>query len=170
MCIRDRRRPPDPEYIKFLVSIKPKGVFSLLAVGAGTVIVGPATEELLFRGFVQRIFHRNMEGWLAVLLGGIIFGIAHFSPTLLPGATFVGIVFGYLFYRTGNLVYPVLGHAVYNLSSLLRLEGASVADLEQAGGALPSPLWTVVSLAGLAAALLVIERRHGVTDLAGPPD
>ena len=125
------------------------------------MIVGPATEELLFRGFVQRIFHRNMEGWLAVLLASIVFGLAHFSPTLLPGATLAGLVFGYLFWRTGNLVYPIVGHAAYNLSSLLRLVGASETDLQGASYELPPVLWTLVSLLGLAAVFRIVEgRRH----------
>lgn len=157
----EQRRPPDENYIKFLIAIKPKGLWSLLLVGAGTVVIGPFTEELVFRGFVQRIFHRNMEGWLAVILASIVFGLAHFSPTLLPGAAFAGLVFGYFFWRTGNLVYPIVGHAVYNLSSLLRLVGASEADLRAAEYALPPVLWTAVSLLGLAAVFWIVEgRRH----------
>ena len=81
----EKMHPPDADYINFILSIKPKGLLALLATGFGTVVITPFGEELLFRGFVQRIFQRNMHGSLAVALASIIFGLCHFSVPLLPG-------------------------------------------------------------------------------------
>ena len=68
-------------------------------------------EEAFFRGALQpRI------GWAAATL---LFGLAHFVPRreLLPWTGFaiaVGALLGALFEATGNLVAPVVAHAVVN--------------------------------------------------------
>ncbi|HUV37100.1 MAG TPA: type II CAAX endopeptidase family protein [Patescibacteria group bacterium] len=156
----ERMHPPDADYINFLLSIKPKGVFALIATGFGTVIVTPLGEELLFRGFVQRIFQRNMRGYLAVTLASVIFALCHFSIALLPGVIILGALFGYIFYRTGNLLYPVFAHALYNLVSLIRLHAMSESAIEAAEISSPSVVWTVISALALLAGIYLLERRH----------
>lgn len=156
----ERLHPPDADYINFLLSIKPKGVFALIATGFGTVIITPIGEELLFRGFVQRIFQRNMQGYLAVTLASIVFGLCHFSIALLPGVIVLGALFGYLFYRTRNLLYPVFAHALYNLVSLLRLHTMPESAIEAADISSPPALWTVVSALAVLAGLYLLEHRH----------
>lgn len=160
----ERMHPPDADYINFLLSIKPKGVLALIATGFGTVIITPFGEELLFRGFVQRIFQRNMQGYLAVTLASIIFGLCHFSVALLPGVVLLGAMFGYLFYRTGNLLYPVFAHAVYNLVSLIRLHEMPESVIEAAEISSPSVFWTVISIFALLGGIYFLERHHAERD------
>jgi len=154
----ERRWPPDSDYINFLLAIKPKGFLSFLAVALGVVIVAPFTEELLFRGFIQRIFMRNMRGALAVALGALLFGICHFDMPVLVPVTTLGILYGYLFLRTGNLFYPFLGHALFNLISLIRLHLASEGAIESSAVAYPDISWTAVSLVALLYGIRLIER------------
>lgn len=156
----ERRYPPDADYISFLLSIKPKGALALVGTGLGTVIVTPFGEELLFRGFVQRIFQRNMQGFLAVALASIVFGLCHFSLPLLPGVITLGAIFGYIFYRTGNLLCPVMAHALYNLVSLIRLHMTPESAIEAGEISSPSTLWTIVSLTALVIGIQAIARRH----------
>lgn len=146
------------DYISFLLSIKPKGALSFMVVAFGLVIVAPFSEELLFRGFIQRIMERNMNRWLAVILAGILFGVAHFDLTLIPATMLIGIFFGYLFLRTGNLLYPFTAHAVYNLISLLRLHFASEAELREAGDTSISWFWVAGSAALLIYCIYIIEK------------
>lgn len=156
----ERRYPPDADYINFLLSIKPKGFLALAGTALGTVIVTPLGEELLFRGFIQRIFQRNMKGFLAVALASIVFGLCHFSLPLLPGVITLGAVFGYIFYRTGNLLYPVIAHALYNLASLIRLHMTPESAIEAGEISSPPMLWTIVSVAAFVIGILLIARRH----------
>jgi membrane protease YdiL (CAAX protease family) len=155
-----RRYPPDADYISFLLSFKPKGILALITTGIGLVIVTPFGEELLFRGFVQRIFQRNMQRYLAVMLASIIFGLCHFSLIHLPALIPLGMLLGYLFYRTGNIIYPVIVHAGYNLVSLWRLyelpdTAPEVAEIEY-----PSIPWTIASIVAIALCIRLIERRR----------
>jgi membrane protease YdiL (CAAX protease family) len=158
--VLERKWPPEAEYINFLLAIKPKGMLHFVGVAAGTVVIAPVGEELIFRGFIQRIFQRNMRGTLAVVLASIIFGLAHFSMAILPGVTFLGLVFGYLFYRTKNLIYPVFTHALYNLVSLLRLHFTSEIEIQSAAAGPVSVGWALLSLFALALGIVLLERHY----------
>jgi membrane protease YdiL (CAAX protease family) len=156
----ERMWGPDADYTSFILSIKPKGPASFLLVAIGIVLVAAVTEELLFRGFIQRIFQRNMSGPLAVVLAGLLFSLAHFNPPLIPGTAALGILFGYLFYRTGSLWYPIAGHAIYNLVMLVRLNEATEEEIVAMKAVPPDTRWTLLSLAVLVPALWLLHRLH----------
>jgi len=74
-------------------------------------------EELLFRGLVQRDM-MNLLGWKLGLLGAsLMFGVMHLTWRSIPelGFTFlVGVVLGYVYYRTRSLTTPIIAHGVGN--------------------------------------------------------
>ena len=77
----------------------------LLALASGVA------EEAFFRGAMQPA--------LGLLATSALFGLAHFAPRreLLPWTLFsldAGLVLGLLFEATGNLVAPVVAHALVN--------------------------------------------------------
>ncbi len=165
----EKTSPVNEDYINFLISIKPKGLLELIALGLGTVLISPLGEELIFRGVVQRVFQRNMGGTLAVALAGLVFACAHFDLAVIPAITMMGIMMGYLLYRTGSLFYPFLSHAIFNLASLLRLNSASEEAIRSGDRSAPSPVWVAGSLIVLAAALALFEirQRQKKRDAAG---
>ncbi|MBN1164065.1 MAG: CPBP family intramembrane metalloprotease [Candidatus Krumholzibacteriota bacterium] len=154
----DRARPVDTDYINFILSIKPKGTLSFLYIFLGIVLVAPAAEELLFRGFIQRIFQRNMKGFPAVFLASFLFGAVHFSLTLIPGIMTLGLILGYLFYRTGNLSYSFISHALFNFVSLLRLHFTGEEAIRGGESSSPSAAWIIVSGLVLGMGLYLLER------------
>ncbi|MBU8921978.1 MAG: CPBP family intramembrane metalloprotease [Bacteroidales bacterium] len=153
----ERGRPVSENYIEFLVSIKPKGIWPLLALGVGTVVISPLGEEMLFRGLIQKVFHRNMDARLAVVLAGIVFACAHFDIRMIPGITLMGIMMGYIYYRSRNILYPFLSHALFNLISLVRLNATSVESIRQGTHPAPSVIWLLGSLALAATAIACFE-------------
>jgi membrane protease YdiL (CAAX protease family) len=157
----ERMWPPNADYTSFILSIKPKGPASFVRIGLGVVLVAAVTEEMLFRGFIQRIFQRNMSAPLAVVLAGILFALGHFNPPVIPAVAALGILYGYIFHRTGNLWYPILGHAIYNFVTLLRLNAASEEEIVSAQVSMPDPAWTLLSLAILVLSLWLLRRLHG---------
>ncbi len=154
----EKRWPPDADYISFLLSIKPKGPLSFAAIAFGIALVTPVAEEFLFRGFIQRIFQRNMPAGLAIVLSSALFAAAHFDLSALPAAALLGGAYGYLFYRTGNLFYPILGHVLFNLVSLLRLDAISEADLQTPDFGYPQPLLVAASVVVVILALARLRR------------
>ncbi|MBN2184780.1 MAG: CPBP family intramembrane metalloprotease [Candidatus Krumholzibacteriota bacterium] len=155
------KNPVDPDYIEFLISIKPKGFFSFLGILAGTVIISPFGEELLFRGFIQQVFHRNMPASAAIILSGLVFGASHFNLPHLLSLIILGVILGYIFYMTGNLLYPFFAHAFFNLVSLIDLNMTSKEVILLGERETPSISWTIISAAACAAGILLLRRQNG---------
>ena len=76
-------------------------------------------EELLFRGVVQL----GLTGWIgdvgALVVASVMFGVAHFiTPAYFVLATVMGAYLGGLYFWTGNLLLPILVHALYDFLAL----------------------------------------------------
>lgn len=94
-----------------------------LLVGLLVIAVLPAIgEELVFRGLGQRMFqgltHSPHAGiWIAAFLFSFIhLQFYGFFPRFLLGA-----LFGYIYYWSGNLWYPIFAHFVNNGFTLIML-------------------------------------------------
>ena len=56
----------------------------------------------------------------------LLFGLAHaLTRTYAVLATLVGFYLGFLFWLTGNLLAPILAHAVYDFVALVYLVGTT---------------------------------------------
>lgn len=76
-------------------------------------------EEALFRGVIQTALSAHLPVWGAVATAAAIFGLAHFlTPAYAVLAAIVGAYLGSLFALTGNLLVPILAHALYDLVAL----------------------------------------------------
>lgn len=59
--------------------------------------------------------------WPALLVASAVFSVIHFSVVPWQGliSLFVlGLVFGYVYERTGSLLTPILAHAVFNAANI----------------------------------------------------
>ena len=101
-----------------------------LAGGATTVLViliavvaAPITEEVVFRGVLFRSLSARTGVHLAAVVSSAVFALIHFEivfsqPLALGGLFVVGLALAYAFHATGNLLVPILGHAVFNAISV----------------------------------------------------
>jgi membrane protease YdiL (CAAX protease family) len=74
-------------------------------------------EELLFRGLVQRDMMKLLGARWGILSASLMFMVMHLTWRSIPelGFTlFVGMLLGYLYYRTRSLVVPIVAHGVSN--------------------------------------------------------
>lgn len=95
---------------------------SLLQLGMLAALAGIA-EEVLFRGVVQVAFGRVLAAPMALLVASVIFGLAHYaSSTYALLAGIVGVYLGALFLLSGNLLAPILAHALYDFVALMALD------------------------------------------------
>lgn len=81
--------------------------WALLAVVIGT------SEELVYRGYLrQQLQALSGSAWLAVLLQGLLFGIAHGAqgPWAVGRFAAYGVAFGYVAWRQRSIVPCVLCH------------------------------------------------------------
>lgn len=94
--------------------------------GVGAVVLLSALaglgEELLFRGVLQAWLAGMTGPWTAVVLGGVVFGLAHYlSRAYFVLATCMGLYLGALYQLSGNLLLPVLVHALYDAIAIAYL-------------------------------------------------
>lgn len=95
---------------------------------AGIIAIGfaPVCEEIFFRGF---IFPGMVRPWgvvAGVAASGLLFSMAHISgslhKTIVP-IFIIGAVFAAAYYRSGNVLTPILAHLVFNSVSFAILAG-----------------------------------------------
>lgn len=91
-----------------------EGKGSLLWSILVAVIIGPVTEELLFRGLILRGFLQIYSRQKAIIVSAVLFGIIHLSPGALFGAIVFGIILAWWYTETGSLVPCIFGHALNN--------------------------------------------------------
>lgn len=83
------------------------------------VIPGIA-EEFLFRGIVQLQLQRILKNHhYAILLSAALFAFFHFQFYGFMPRIALGMLFGYVFYWSGNIRYPVIMHITNNLAGVL---------------------------------------------------
>lgn len=83
--------------------------FIVIAVIAG---VG---EELVFRGLLMRKLFLGIKNiHVAIWLAGFIFAVIHFQFYGILPRMMLGVLFGYLYYWTGNIWVPIVAHIFNN--------------------------------------------------------
>jgi uncharacterized protein len=90
---------------------------------AGTIALVAALaglgEEALFRGVMQSALLGHLPGWAAVWVTAAAFGLAHaLTLTYAVLAALVGGYLGWLHLASGNLLVPILAHALYDFIAL----------------------------------------------------
>jgi len=121
-----------------LVRIVEQRVAPLFAGSGPVVLVVVAllaglSEEALFRGVVQTALVAHLPLLAAVAVTAALFGVAHWiTPTYAFLAGIVGAYLGALFVLSGNLLVPVVAHALYDvvaLALLVRVKPALTASV-----------------------------------------
>ena len=111
-----------------------------LVVALATVILAPVAEELFFRGLLFKALvrlctplgpgttkARGAGVVAAVIVDGLLFGLAHGEWVQLAGLALFGVVLAAVSYRTGRLGMNMVAHAAFNLVAVLTI-------LHQRGG------------------------------------
>ena len=84
----------------------------------GYFIVGllaPLSEELVFRGAILRELLKWKENpWIGIFISAMLFSLVHMNPVQMPHAFLVGILLGWLYYRTNSIIPGVTWHWVNN--------------------------------------------------------
>jgi hypothetical protein len=91
---------------------------SPLELFAGFVVIAviPAFgEELLFRGFLQPFAVKTFKNvHVGIFFTAFVFGAFHLQFFGMVPRVFLGMLFGYLYYWSGSLLYPIVAHFVNN--------------------------------------------------------
>lgn len=102
-------------------------------LGAFTIsVLAPVLEEVMFRGAIQGYMMRRFRRpWLAIVVAGLVFGIFHMNPVQVVYASLLGIIFGWIYYRTRSLLSVIVGHVLNNtIATITMLFFADTSEAE----------------------------------------
>lgn len=84
----------------------------------GYIIIGlmaPLVEEIVFRGAILRALLRwKSNPWIGILISAALFSVIHMNPAQMPHAFLIGILLGWMYYRTDSIIPGVIYHWVNN--------------------------------------------------------
>ena len=84
-------------------------------------LIAPLLEEVLFRGAIQGYMMRRYNPWTAIVCAALIFGVTHMNPVQIVYAALIGVIFGWIYYRTGSLLSVIVGHVLNNSMAAVTL-------------------------------------------------
>lgn len=97
---------------------------SMLTSHWGWIVVGvlaPAAEEVVFRGAILRrllTIRALRRPWVAIGVSALLFAVVHFNVAQGVNALLMGLLLGWLYWRTGSIVPGLVLHCMNNLSAI----------------------------------------------------
>ncbi|MFL2998757.1 MAG: lysostaphin resistance A-like protein [Candidatus Neomarinimicrobiota bacterium] len=112
---------PSPNYIVDLNNLlQPESVFGYILLIIAIAIIAPIGEELLFRGFLQQFLEQHWKDITrAILITSLFFSIIHMNPYWFIQIYILGIMLGFLSWKTNSIFPPLILHALNNGTALL---------------------------------------------------
>lgn len=87
--------------------------FGYITIG----IIAPVAEEIVFRGAILcallKVFDKRMH-WVAIAVSAVLFGIVHGNMAQGVNATLIGLLLGWMYYKTDSIVPGVIFHWTNN--------------------------------------------------------
>ena len=150
--------PEIPEVLKQALEQLTEGPLwiSLISVS----IFAPFFEEWLCRGLVLRGLLQTMRPAGAIMISAAFFAVLHLNPWQAIPAFVLGLLFGYVYYKTGSLKLTMLMHCVNNTMAVVLSRIPSLSDAETLMEVMSPWAYVCVYLACLlfiAAALVTIR-------------
>jgi membrane protease YdiL (CAAX protease family) len=128
--------------------------FVVIAVFAGIA------EEFVFRGLLQPAIHKASGNiHVAIWLSALLFSSLHMQFFGFVPRVFLGALFGYLYFWSGNLLVPMFAHFVNNAFSVLMIYLHQKALLDIDPVEPESAPWPVVLGSAVLTALLLYYFR-----------
>ncbi len=82
-------------------------------------IVAPVIEELIFRGLILYGLLKNYKPHTAIIVSAVLFSLFHLNPWQIPATLVLGLLLGWIMFRTKNILLAIAGHSLNNFMVLL---------------------------------------------------
>jgi membrane protease YdiL (CAAX protease family) len=125
-----------PKQLENLFSGIMKEPLGYVAIG----MLAPLAEEIVFRGAILRRLLSvlgDKKHWVAILISALLFGAVHANSAQFVHAALLGLLLGWMYYRTDSIVPGVVLHWVNNTVAYLAsnfMPGTEDATLSQLAG------------------------------------
>lgn len=83
-----------------------------LAIG----LLAPLSEEIVFRGAILRnlLNSSRIPVWGAIAISALMFSLIHMNPAQMPHAFVIGLLLGWMYWRTGSILPGMAYHWANN--------------------------------------------------------
>ena len=142
------------EYMENILSPLSSGslIISIITVG----IIAPFAEEFLFRGVIYNTLRKKISIRWTIIIQAILFGVFHFNLVQGTYATLLGLVFGYITYKTKSLWPAIIIHMVNNSVATI----APYVLNESFGGNIVYIIFTIIGSIGIIIGLLLTKNKN----------
>ena len=126
-----------------------------------TAIFAPIFEEWLCRGMVLRGLLTKMKPTWAIVVSALFFAVIHLNPWQALNAFIIGVVMGYVYYKTGSLWLTMLIHFVNNASAVVLSQIPALQEADFWMDMMPLQTYYMVYVLGVAllVSCLLLFRR-----------
>ena len=124
-------------------------------------IFAPIFEEWLCRGMVLRGLLTKMKPGWAIVVSALFFAIIHMNPWQALNAFIIGVIMGYVYYKTGSLILTMIIHFVNNGTAVVLSQFSSLENVDYWIDIIPKGTYITLSVVGvicLCACLMAFRR------------
>lgn len=120
--------PPMPEWLEATMKELLHAPFWITLISVS--VFAPLFEEWLCRGIVLRGLLQKMSPAAAISISAAFFAFLHMNPWQAVPAFIIGLLFGYVYYKTGSLKLTMLMHCVNNTFAVIFSKIPSFAEAD----------------------------------------
>jgi hypothetical protein len=126
-----------------------------------TAIFAPIFEEWLCRGMILRGLLTKMKPVWAIVISALFFAVIHMNPWQALNAFIIGVIMGYVYYKTGSLILTMIIHFVNNGTAVVLSQFSSLEDVDFWIDIMPVGAYVALCVVGVVAlvACLMAFRR-----------
>lgn len=124
-------------------------------------IFAPIFEEWLCRGMILRGLLTKMKPGWAIVVSALFFAIIHMNPWQALNAFIIGVIMGYVYYKTGSLILTMIIHFVNNGTAVILSQFSSLEEVDFWIDIIPKGTYITLSVVGvicLCACLMAFRR------------
>lgn len=112
-CIWLQEQMPElPNWMENEFTVLLGSPWGYLAIG----LLAPFSEEVVLRGAVLRELLRSpkLTPWAAIVISAVLFALIHMNPAQMPYAFLIGLLLGWMYWRTGSILPGMAYHWANN--------------------------------------------------------
>jgi len=141
----------------------------LVLIITGVTLAAPVCEEYFFRGVLQHGVSERGHALRALVITSVLFSLFHFDPVGFLARVELGLLFGWLFLKTGSIWPGVLAHLANNGISTVLFFLQDSTEPQTATATTAEELVQVASFAAvglllLAGVWLLVRSRPGLLE------
>ena len=121
-----------------------------------TAIFAPIFEEWLCRGMILRGLLTKMKPTWAIVISALFFAVIHMNPWQALNAFIIGVIMGYVYYKTGSLILTMIIHFVNNGSAVVMSQFSSLEEVDFWIDIMPVGVYVAVSVVGVIALVICL--------------